>query len=353
MKKTIRKKPQIIILFLGVLFAFILTACGKKDPLEGTWKRIDYQINQDRREINLTELEISFADGRMTKGNITLLYELADDGNSVYLSDGSTETKIGFDIKNNSLVFDADLYYKADSDEYRQYHEEIEKKAQAELDELLARIAEEEALKKAKKEALVTALQLWDNSVNKIVNDLNSAVSDTQDRLKNELIPMLEGTWIYNHPARIDRYVFANGTVILSEEPKMWGDERTTEGVVEVALTPYLDFAQFDDKQLSNDTLEIDFKLDVLKEKCPFNEEWELKDLQNAESYIAEYFEPLYSQIDNIKNLTLENLKNSKNILSVIFNSYGSVFGTVDVSTITSEKMIMINHSSKYELFKQ
>ena len=97
----------------------------------------------------------------------------------------------------------------------------------------------------------------------------------------------------------------------------------------------------------------MDLKLGVLQENCPFNGEWELEDLQNAESYIAEHFEPLRSQIDDIKNLTLENLKNSKNIISAIFKDNGLEFGTVDVSTITSEKMFMIANSYEYELYRQ
>jgi len=240
---------------------------------------------------------------------------------------------------------------KIDSEECKKYYEETEKQAQAELDELLARIAEEEALKKAKEEALVTASQLWDKAVNEIIDDLDKAVSDTQERLKNEVIPMLEGTWIYNHPSSTDTYVFSNGTVILNQNWRF--KEETVEGIVEVMLNPYLEFSQFDDKRLLNDTLETNLKLGILQENCPFNEEWELEDLQNAESYIAEYFDLLHSQIDDIKNLTLEDLKNSKSILSVIFNDNGLKFGTVDVSTITSEKMIMIAHSNDYELYKQ
>lgn len=349
MKKE--KKKLIKMLFLGVVVAFMLAACGKKDPLEGTWKKIDYKINQDKQEIEYTELEISFADGRISKGNKTLLYKLADDGNFVYLGDGSTETKMEFDIKDNSLLFDGDLYYKVDSNEYKQYYEETEKQAQAELDELLAKIAEEEALKKAKEEALVTAPQLWDSAVNEFVNDYNNVVSDAQERLKNEVISMLEGTWIYNHPARTDTYVFTNGTVSRSQD---WGfDKKTAEGMVEVVLKPYLNFTQFDNEQLLNDELEMDSKLDVLRKSCPFNEEWELEDLQNAESYIAERFEPLRSQIDDMKNLTLEDLKNNKSILSAVFKDNGNEFGTVDVSTIISEKMIVMERSSKYELYKQ
>ena len=167
----------------------------------------------------------------------------------------------------------------------------------------------------------------------------------------NEVILMLEGTWIYNHPSRTDTYVLANGTVTLNQN---WGfDKKTIEGIVEVTLTPYLEFAQFNNEQLLNDTLEVDLKLGVLQENCPFNGEWELEDLQNAESYIAEHFEPLRSQIDDIKNLTLENLKNSKNIISAIFKDNGLEFGTVDVSTITSEKMFMIANSYEYELYRQ
>lgn len=351
MKKIVKKGKQVIILFLGVVFAFIFTACGKKDLLEGTWKRIDYQIDQDKQEIEYIETQISFADGRMEKENKTLLYELADDERSVYLSDGSTETKMEFNIEDNSLFFDGDLYYKVESEEYKQYYAETEKQAQTELDELIARIAEEEALKKAKEEALMAASKLWDDSVNEIINDFDNAVSDTQERLKNQVVPMLEGTWIYNHPARTDTYVFTNGTVTLNQN---WGfTQKTVEGIVEVTLTPYLEFIQFDDERLLNDTLEVNLKLAVLQENCPFNEEWELEDLQNAESYIAEHFEPLHSQIDDIKNLTLENLKDSKNIVSAIFKDNGLEFGTVDVSTITSEKMIMIANSSEYELYKQ
>lgn len=351
MKKTIRKRKQIMILFLGAVFAFVLTACGRKDPLEGTWKRIDYQINQDKQEIEYTESEISFADGRMEKENKTLLYELADDEHSIYLNNGSTETKMEFNIKDNSLFFDGDLYYKVDSEEYKQYYTEIEKQAQTELDALIAQVEEEEALKKAKEEALITASQLWDDSVNEMISDFDNAVSDTQERLKNEVISMLEGTWIYNHPARTDTYIFANGTVTLNQD---WGfTQKTVDGIVEVTLTPHLEFIQFDDEQLLDDTLEVNLKLGILQENCPFNEEWELEDLQNAESYIAEHFEPLHSQVDDIKNLTLENLKDSKNILSAIFKDNGLEFGTVDISTITSEKMIMIANSYEYELYRQ
>lgn len=351
MKNSQKKTKPSIILFLGVVLAFIFTACGKKDPLEGVWKRIDYQINQDEQEIEYTESEISFADGRMEKENKILLYELADDEHAVYLSDGSTESKMEFNIEDNSLFFDGDLYYKADSEEYKQYYAEMEKQAQTELDALIAQVEEEEALKKAKEEALITASQLWDDSVNEMISDFDTAVSDTQERLKKEVISMLEGTWIYNRRVGTDIYIFANGTVTLNQDWRF--TQKTAEGIVEVVLTPYLEFSQFDDKQLLNDTLEADLKLDILQENCPFNEEWELQDLQNAESYITEHFEPLHSQIDDIKNLTLENLKDSKNILSAIFDNNGLKFGTVDVSTITSEKMIMIANSHEYELYKQ
>lgn len=351
MKKIVEKKKQIIGGFLGVVFAFIFIACGKKDPLEGAWKRLDYQINQDKQEIEYKESEILFTEGRLTKENKTLLYELADEGSFVYLNDGSTETKIEFDIKDDSLFFDGYIYYKADSEEYKQYYEEIEKQAQTELEEFLSQIAKEEALRKAKEEALEMALQLWSNSVNEIISYFNNTVSDTQEKLYNEVIAMLEGKWIYNHPARTDTYTFTNGTVSLNQN---WGfSAKNIEGTVDVVLKPYLEFAQFDDVQLLNDTLEVDLKLEILQTNCPFNEEWELEDLQNAESYIAERFEPLRSQIDDINNLTLGTLKNNKSILLAIFNNKGLVFGTADVSTLTSKKMIMIANSSEYELYRQ
>lgn len=347
MKTIVKKRKQVIMLFLGVVSAFILTACGKKDPLEGTWKKIDYLINQDKQEIEYIESEISFADGRMTKENETLLYELADDGHSIYLENGSAETKKEFDIKNNSLLFDKDLYYKVDTDEYNNYKAEIEAQAQTELDELIARIAEEEALEKAKKEALENAVNSWDDAVDGFIDDYYSGLETVRKNITAEVFDCLEGTWTStSNPFHSDTYVFHNGEAELTVSNR---STHTVEGRINVEFAFPFDFSQIDRDKFSDSSTDIESQLKLLQE-VPFDDSWELEELQGADAYIQEKMDSLYDQITEMESVTLDYCKKHPEMLTVTIPGAVQKQNTIEVGSMEESKFIM---NKKYEVYKQ
>lgn len=346
MKKTAGKKKQIIIILLGVLSTVILMACGKKDPLEGTWKKIDYQIDQDKQEIEYTESEISFADGRMTKGNETLLYELADDGHSIYLENGSGETKKEFDIKNNSLLFDKELYYKFDTDEFNNYKAEIEAQAQTELDELVAQIEAEKALEQAKKEALENAVNSWDDAVDRFVDDYYSSLETVRNNITTEVFDCLEGTWTStSNPFHTDTYVFHNGEAELTI---LQLSTRIVEGKINVEFMFPFDFSQIDKNRFSGPSTDIESQLNLLQE-APFDDSWELEELQGADDYIQEKMDYLYAQIKEMESVTLEYCKKHPQMLTVTIPGAVREQNTIEVGSMEESKFIM---NEKYEVYK-
>lgn len=222
----------------------------------------------------------------------TLLYELADDGHSIYLENGSGETKKEFDIKNNSLLFDKELYYKFDTDEFNNYKAEI------------------------------------------------------VDRFVDNYYSSLETVRSTSNPFHTDTYVFHNGEAELTI---LQLSTRIVEGKINVEFMFPFDFSQIDKNRFSGPSTDIESQLNLLQE-APFDDSWELEELQGADDYIQEKMDYLYAQIKEMESVTLEYCKKHPQMLTVTIPGAVREQNTIEVGSMEESKFIM---NEKYEVYKQ
>ena len=119
-----------IIAIIFVLFASIgLVSCNNKNPLEGEWESVKYQIDEEEQEIVYETLEIVFEEEKVMWNENNYIYEVSESGDSVFLNSRTSETEYFFEVDEETLLFDGVVYYRVDSESHKEYCKEIKKQA--------------------------------------------------------------------------------------------------------------------------------------------------------------------------------------------------------------------------------
>lgn len=343
-------KKVIILFIVGMFVGISCISCGNRNVLEGEWEIINYQIDEENQEIDYEISIIAFEENRVQWDDENYLYEISESKDSILIKDGSSEKEYAFDVDDNSLAFDGEIYYKKDSKEYKKYKEEIETEAEKKLEDLKEKIKKAEKLAEEKDKAMKKATELWEEKAKKFMEDYDVIVEEKKQQLEQEVLKLLEGKWNYKHPARTETYTFTGATFVNYRD---WGfRQMSVDGTVEVKFTPIIDCSELDIDALKGDSLTTDEKLKIIK-SSPFTTEWDLEDLKNAETYVTHCFDILYEQMNGWKDITLEECKaSSANIMSIVLIESGKEYGSINIQTLSSNAFTLVTDISEYAIYR-
>lgn len=343
------KKKSILCIFLFIMM-LCFVGCGKKDPLVGTWKCLDYYVDEQNQTIIYEEEEVVFANGIVTQGVREFPYETDTETQTVILENGAHEVRIEYSIYNNKLEYGDYTFYKVDTEECKEHFEKVKEQAQLELDVMIAKIEEEKALQ----EALKNASESWEIEVNAFISEYNTKVTETTKRIENEFENFVQGTWTsHSNPGHSDTYEFNGREVRIIAD---WGfTKKMFDATIIVEMNQNLKFDGIDNNKFSECADDIQSKFEILKQ-TPFDENWKLEDLQNADSFIQEKMQYLYEQIDEYDALNLETLKLNPDIMEIKIPYIERDFVSVNISSLEDTQFstkIKMGGGNYYELSRQ
>jgi len=304
-----------LLIVIGLLF---LTGCNG-NQLNGEWIFVTHTITDE--EITFTDSSLLFENNKLFIRDSPLEFEISECENYLFI-DGLGQRE--FAIDGNALHFmgywEMLTHFRYGSNELEQHRQEIQEQANEELEIIIAeRIAREE-YERARHDAIEDANERHRISTANIIERANLAISNAENRLRIEVLELLQGEWLFRHVAwadRTERFTFNEENYTRHFQVHMRnGEEERVEGVVRVTLNSILN-----PQNLSNNPPNFnDFSLEEIVN-------WELDvDMTNE-------------LINNLENVTLSTIVHDGNSLVVELIGNGSIERTLNVEYLANGRM--------------
>ena len=329
-----KKIKKILSMTMIVLVLTIMTGCGgNSNPLEGTWRFVEYEINEF--EIVWYEHEVTFEDGTITVDGQSAMFEIADDEESLVVSSGMLQGTHRFNLDGNTLYLAGYTLIRYDSNEYTAHREALEESSSAELARLIAaeeeRVEEEQRLAEEQLERATTMVTEADEAL----ADLESAIDAVVEDFEAEVLAWLVGEWSGSYEINptvrtaISRVTISENGEFINHAERIWHrreedrveEQREVTGYVEISIWRNISDVNTEDLLRHIDDYEY------------FNNENHENVINNIRSEITRLENSgELNVIDFLDEITIVNGVGDV-ITRVRFDSFGGNYFTISVST--------------------
>lgn len=208
------KKIRVLLGLLALMFVVILTSCGSKPTIEGTWRHVDFEVIETNRSSDIANLEVQYiiqeftvTETQITHDGHVAIYELSEDESHLVISSGTLRGSNSLELEGDVLYFNHQMYYRVDSDVYAEHRIEVEADAEEELARLVFYSGE---------------LARLSNEYEVLLDELDNAVLQAEETAREHILLLFIGEW----KEEIDSEVT---TLIIDEDGRFESETIDTE----------------------------------------------------------------------------------------------------------------------------
>ena len=327
------KRMKFLIIALGVMCMLVLTACGNSNPLEGTWRFLEYEIYEF--EIIWNDGEIIIDDNTITIDGQSALFDIEEDSESLVISSGVLQGTHRFQVDGNVLYLAGYTLLRYDSSEYTNHRESLEESSSTELARLIAaeeeRIEEEQRLAEEQLERANTMVAEADEALADLESAIDAVIEDFEAEVLSWLVGEWSGSYEINPTVRtaISRVTISENGEFINHAERIWHRREEDRVEEQREVTGYVEISIW--RNISN--VNTGDLLRHIEDYEYFNNENHENTINSIRDEIArlENSDEL-NVIDFLDEITIVNGAGDV-ITRVRFDSFGGNYFTVSVST--------------------